>query len=126
VYDGPTPHGYALAMEKAPNQPTNEETTMISFMRTASIAAGKTVDAITFAHQITKFLAEKHDLKVAICLPIGGNPNRIGWHTMYPSLAELEVTTVKLMADPEYMALITANAGNMIAGSLHDDIWRVL
>jgi hypothetical protein len=99
---------------------------MISFMRTASIAAGKTVDAIAFAHQITKFLGEKYDLKVAICLPIGGNPNRIGWHTMYASLADLETTMAKLMADPEYMALIAANAANMIAGSVYDDIWRVL
>jgi hypothetical protein len=99
---------------------------MISFMRTASIAAGKTVDAIAFAHQITNFLGERHDLKVAICLPIGGNPNRIGWHTMYASLADLETMTTKLMADPEYMALIAANGANMIAGSVHDDIWRVL
>ena len=99
---------------------------MISFMRTASIAPGKTGDALAFAHQITKFLSERYDIKVAICMPIGGNPNRLGWHTMYASLADLEATMTKLLADPEYIALIAANAANLLPGSTLDDIWRVL
>jgi hypothetical protein len=99
---------------------------MISFMRSASIAGGKTADAIAFANKMTKFLGEKHGLKVAVCLPIGGNPNRVGWHTMYANLGDLETTMAKLMADPEYMTLIADNAANLIAGSVLDDIWRVL
>ena len=99
---------------------------MVTIMRSASIAPGKLGDALAFAHNIAKFIHEKYGIKLELLMPIGGNPNRIGWHTMYASLADLETTMAKLMADPEYMALIAANAANMIAGSVYDDIWRVL
>ncbi len=99
---------------------------MISFMRTASIAPGKTAEALAFAHQITKFLDQKYTMKIAICLPVGGNPHRLGWHTMYASLADLETTMTKIMADPEYLAMIAAAAPNLLPGSTFDDIWRVL
>ena len=99
---------------------------MVSFFRTASIAPGKAGDAIAYAHQIAKFIEEKHGLKIALLMPVGGNPNRVGFHTMYPGLAEMEAMTVKLMADPEYMALIAGGAANFLPGSVHDDIWRTI
>ena len=99
---------------------------MISFFRTAAIAPGKTGDAIASAHKIIKYLDEKYSIKVAVLMPVGGNPNRLGWHTMYASLADLEATTAKLMADPKWMALVTANAAHFLPGSTLDDIWRTI
>ena len=99
---------------------------MISFFRTASIAPGKAGDAIAYAHKIAKYIEEKHGLKIGVLMPVGGNPYRIGWHAMYPGLAEMEAMTAKLMADPEYMALVAGNAPNMLPGSVLDDIWRTI
>ena len=47
---------------------------MISIMRTAAIAPGKTGDAIAFAHQIAKHLKEKYGVTVELLMPVGGNP----------------------------------------------------
>ena len=74
---------------------------VIYFQRTASIAAGKAVTAMSFAREVA-------------------------WYVQYESLAALEDTQAKLLADQKYMELIGKSAENFIAGSVHDDIWRLL
>jgi hypothetical protein len=63
---------------------------------------------------------------VKVGMPIGGNPNRVGWFVQYENLAALENTQGKLLQEQKYMELIAGAAANFIAGSMHDDIWRVL
>jgi hypothetical protein len=98
---------------------------MIYFRRTASVGPGKAVPAMLFAREVAALIKGKAGLEVKIGTPIGGNPNRIGWFVQYENLAILEDTQVKLMLDQKYMELIAKSAENFIAGSLHDDIWRV-
>lgn len=97
---------------------------MITMIRSAAIAPGKTGDAITFAHTIAKHIHDKYGLKLTVVMPIGGNPNRIAWTATYESLAEWETLTAKLMADADYAKAVAANAPTFIAGSVHDDFWR--
>ena len=63
---------------------------MISFTRTASIAPGKTANAMRFGHDVAKFIKDKHDITLELMLPIGGNPARIGWHCRFEALAQWE------------------------------------
>jgi len=97
---------------------------MITVIRSAAIAPGKTGDAIAFAHNIAKFLQQKYSVKLTIAMPIGGNPNRIAWLATYASMADWEELVAKMMADPEYGAMIAANSATFNAGSVYDEIWR--
>jgi len=99
---------------------------MIVFIRSAAIAPGKTRDALTFGHQIAKYLGDKHGLKIEVLMPVGGNPNRIAWRAQYASLGEMEAMTTTLLGEAEYQELVASNAANLLPGSAHDDIWRTV
>jgi len=97
---------------------------MITIIRSASIAPGKIGDAIAFAHKITKYLQDTHDMKLDILMPIGGNPNRIAWLGHYENLAQWEGLLSKLMTDTDYVTAVASNSASFLPGSVHDDIWR--
>ncbi len=52
---------------------------MITHLRSAAIAPGKTGEAIAYAQSIAKLVKEKYRTAVEILMPIGGNPARIAW-----------------------------------------------
>lgn len=99
---------------------------MIYFLRSATIAQGKMADAISFAREIAAFIKKKMGLTVSIGMPVGGQASRIGWFVEYENLAQLDEMQTKLLQDPEYLALVTKGADNFVAGSLQDNIWRIL
>lgn len=99
---------------------------MIAITRTASIAPGKTGDAVAFGHQIAKYIKEKHGTPLEVLMPVGGNPARIAWHARYDSLSQWETLTTKLLADKEYMELVSKHAGTFLPGSVRDSIWRTI
>jgi hypothetical protein len=103
-----------------------EETSMIAFVRSYSIMPGKTPDAVAVAHKIKKHAKENHGFEINLIMPIGGNPNRIAFVSTAPSLAEFEGNLDKMAADAEWQKLIAGNAGNVVPGSVHDEIWRYL
>jgi len=99
---------------------------MIAITRTASIASGKTSGAMAYSHQIAKYIKEKHGTTLEVLMPIGGNPARIAWHARYENLGQWETLTAKLLADKEYMELVSKHADNFLPGSVHDSIWRTI
>jgi hypothetical protein len=103
-----------------------EERFMIYFLRSATIAQGKMVSAMSFAREIAEFIKKKTGLTVTVGMPVGGQASRIGWFVEYENLAQLDETQTKLLQDAEYLALTTKGAENFVAGSLADNIWRVI
>ena len=99
---------------------------MIAFNRMASIAAGKTTNAIAFAHQIAAYMKEAYGLELEVLLPIGGNPQRIAWSTRYNDLAAFDAVSSKLLTDKHYWEIVGKGTENFIAGSMRDSIWRVI
>jgi len=99
---------------------------MIVFFRSASIAPGKNAGALKFANEIAAYLKDKYGLAMEVAIPIGGNPNRVGWSSRLESLAALEAAQAKLHGDTKYAELIAKGADNYIAGSVHDVMWRIL
>ena len=97
---------------------------MITITRTASIAPGKMVDAMAFAHQVTRHIKEKHGVALQVLMPIGGNPSRIAWQSSHDSVAQWETLIGKLLGDKDYMDLVSRNSASFLAGSVHDEIWR--
>jgi hypothetical protein len=97
---------------------------MIRFYRGAAIAPGKQASALGFAKEMSSYLKEKHGLVVEVSVPVGGNPNRVGWSTTYDGLGALESAMAKMMADPKYMEMVSKGSDNFLAGSVRDQIWR--
>lgn len=97
---------------------------MITGMRTASIAPGKTGDALAFSQQILGHLNEKHGATAELLMPVGGNPSRLGWLSRYENLAQYDAFGTKLLADKVFWELTANNGRTFLAGSLHDQIWR--
>jgi hypothetical protein len=99
---------------------------MIGFYRMASIAPGKLTGALAYAHEIAAFIMDKHGFEVLVAMPIGGNPYRIGWSTRFENLGVMEEKMAGLMKDPAYHALQVKAADLFNAGSLHDEVWKIL
>jgi hypothetical protein len=99
---------------------------MIHFVRTVSIAPGKMTDAMAFAKKLASYLAKKPGIKVEVSVPMAGNPNRIGWHSMHQDLGEFESVMSKLGSDAEYAKLVRSGAGLIIPGSTNDALWRTI
>ena len=99
---------------------------MVTVVRTGAIAPGKTAEALTFAHQISKLIKEKHGVTIELLLPVGGNPGRIAFKSNYAGLGEWETLSAKLLADADYLAAITSNSAVFLPGSINDEIWRTL
>jgi hypothetical protein len=76
-----------LVLGQNPNHNSRKEvTTMVTVIRTGAIAPGKTAEALTFAHQISKHIKEKHGIAIELLLPVGGNPGRIAFKSNYAGL----------------------------------------
>ena len=99
---------------------------MIYIIRSATIAPGKTGDAVAFARNITKLVKDKYDIALEVMMPVGGNPSRIGWLGRYESLAQWESLVAKLLADAEYAEAIVKAKDTFLPGSVNDDIWRTI
>jgi hypothetical protein len=99
---------------------------VIYYLRSAAIAQGKIVGAMSFAREIAKYIETKTGKSVSIGTPVGGQANRIGWFVEYENLASLDEIQTKLLQDPEYLAMVAKGGENFIAGSLHDEIWRIM
>lgn len=96
---------------------------MISFTRTAGVAAGKTAGAIGFAHEVSAHFKKHYDVDMEVLMPVGGNPSRITWAARYPDMATMEAVRAKSLADRAYMALVAKGTDLFVAGSLRDAIW---
>jgi hypothetical protein len=99
---------------------------MLYFSRTASIAPGKASEAIAFGHLIAKYIKETYGTDLVVLVPIGGDPNRISWHTHYNSLADFEAITTNLMTDKLYMEMVAKQSNTFLPGSIRDDLWRTV
>ena len=97
---------------------------MITFYRSADIAPGKVPNALAFAHEIARHIEKTTGQVLHVGVPIGGNPNRVGWSTSYESLAALETQQTKMLADKKYWEMVAKGADNFIAGSIRDEMWR--
>ena len=99
---------------------------MIAFYRTAAIAPGKLASTMAFAKEVAAYITSKTGSEVAVAMPIGGNPNRVGWSTRHESLADFDAMMTSLMTDPVYVEMLAKAADNFIPGSVRDEIWRTV
>ncbi len=97
---------------------------MISFVRVAGVAPGKTAAAIGFAHEMAAYMKSVYSVELEVLRPVGGNPQRIAWSARYKDMASLEDVSTKTMADKQYWAMVGKASENFVAGSMRDSIWQ--
>jgi len=99
---------------------------MIVFVRTAGIATGKNASMVAFSKEIVGYIKEAYKLDVEVLLPIGGNPQRIGWTTRHKDLAEYDAINLRLIGDQRYWEIVNRYVDSFEPGSAHDEIWRTV
>jgi hypothetical protein len=99
---------------------------MISFVRVAGVAPGKTAAAIEFAHEVAAYMKSAYGVDLEVLRPVGGNPQRIAWSARYKDLAALEAVSQKSLVDKKYWKIVGKAADTFVAGSMHDTIWQTV
>lgn len=99
---------------------------MIVFIRTVGIAPGKNASMLAFSNEIVAYIKDAYQLPVEVLLPIGGNPQRIGWTTRHKDLAEYDNLNVRLIGDQKYWEIVNRYVDSFVPGSVDDAIWRTL
>lgn len=99
---------------------------MITFVRTAAVAPGKTASAIAFAKEISAYMKDSYSLDLEVLMPIGGNPQRIAWAARYEDLAAFDAVGLKILGDKKYWEIVNKNTDNFLPGSVNDAIWRTV
>ncbi len=94
---------------------------MVKLQRTVLCRSGKNSEAMQVAKKIAKYIPENYPgLTTTVFLPMGGVLNRIIFETSYPSLAELETSRSKLMADEKWLKLVAEITDVVVEGSIVD------
>ena len=99
---------------------------MILFTRTSDIAAGQLAPAIGFAKKVSAYIEAEHGRKVAVSMPVAGNPFRIHWTSSFDSLDQYDSLMTKLMQDNKYVDMIVSASTCFIAGSAHDTLTKTI
>ncbi len=99
---------------------------MITFYRIAGIAPGKTAAAMGFAHEMAGYMKLNYGVELEVMMPVGGNPQRLGWAARYADLAALDAVAAKLLGDKRYWEVVGKASDCFVAGSMQDSIWRTV
>ena len=99
---------------------------MITFVRTAQALPGKIGDAVAWGKEIAATVKRITGKDVAVCAGVGGPISEIAWIAHYDSMGQAEEVFGKLMADREYMTLVSKAQPLFIPGSGHDRFWKHL
>ena len=95
---------------------------MITWIRSATIAPGKTGEAFAFVRSATKLIKHKHNIMIAVGRPIAGNPNRVFWRSEHADMAEYEADHRKISTDGEFLQIMREAGPCFVAETTHDEI----
>jgi hypothetical protein len=59
-----------------------------------------------------------------VAVSFGGNANELAWISQADSLAQMEETLAKLIADPNYRTALKKAEHLAVPGMTHDHVWR--
>jgi hypothetical protein len=99
----------------------------VIFVRKAVALPGKEFAAIEWGLGTAKLVSDIVGAEVAFGQQIGGPIGHLGFRVTYPDLATLEAAWPKVMGNKEYQKRVNDNVQHLyVAGSGHDEVWRVL
>lgn len=101
---------------------------MIRFRRSAQAKNDKFfLDGVRIAKEVAEYINAKYaPVSVQVYTELFGNFNTIHWYIDYKDLATLESISKQLLADQEYLAIVSKGDELSIEGSIHDTLMRSL
>ncbi|WP_431274558.1 hypothetical protein ACQ858_21530 [Variovorax ureilyticus] len=99
---------------------------MITFFRSAGIAPGKNASMLAFSKEIVAHIKATYGFDVEVLVPVGGNPQRIGWTSRHKDLATYDEISQRMFADQKFWEIANKYVDSFAPGSVHDEIWRSL
>ena len=97
---------------------------MITFVRSLTVQPGKIGEAVGWGKELVGIVKRVTGKDLALCTSFGGAIGALAWIGHYDSMAQIEDTLAKLMADREYLAAIGKAGQLVVSGSGHDQFWR--
>jgi len=98
---------------------------MYRFIRTSTVKnAAQLPAALAFASQVTAYLNKSYSLKMYYGVEQFGSPC-IHWHFDADSLDKMQLVNEKLIADPEYAALLEKYKDIWTEGAMQDKVVRL-
>jgi hypothetical protein len=97
---------------------------MITHIRTAVALPGKPLEFAAFAKEMAEILNRVTGKKTVVATSFGGNANEVAWISQADSLAQMEETIAKLVADADYRAAIKKAEHLAVPGMTRDHVWR--
>jgi hypothetical protein len=85
---------------------------------------GKLLELVAFGKEIAEVINRVSGNKPAVAGSFGGNANEVAWISQSDSLAQMEGVFAKLMADPDYRAMLKKAEHLVVAGMTKDHVWR--
>ena len=98
---------------------------MIRHQRFGRAKVGKGREGLKFAKEIADFINTKYaPVSVQVYTEVFGEYNTIYWHTDHDDLSTLEEAHDKLIADPEYLAILNKGSDIFVEGTLQDKLLK--
>jgi hypothetical protein len=97
---------------------------MITHIRTAVALSGKSLEFAAFAKEMAEIISRVTGKKPLVAASFGGNANEMAWISQADSLAQMEETLAKLVADPDYRTALKKAEHLAVPGMSQDHVWR--
>jgi hypothetical protein len=97
---------------------------MIIYMRTAVANPGKIYEAVAWAKEAEGVVKSILGAPLMVGARVGGNSHELCWSRTFETMAEMEQAMGKLIAAPDYMALIKKAEHLFCPGMTHEQVWR--
>ncbi len=97
---------------------------MIRVVANYEAGGGKFAEAMAWGKESLGIYKRVTGKESTFCTAIGGAIGGVAWIAQYDSMAQLEDTVAKLLADREYITGIGKAGPLFVPGSGHDQIWR--
>jgi hypothetical protein len=97
---------------------------MITHIRTAVALSSKSLEYAAFAKEMAEIINLATGRKPVVATSFGGNANEFAWISQADSLAQMEETLAKLVADADYRATLKKAEHLAVPGMTHDHVWR--
>jgi hypothetical protein len=97
---------------------------MFTIVRTTVAQPGKMHELTVAGKEVVAIVKKLFSLDASLCTTLGGNVAELSWVYQAPSMEADHEVGVKLLADPEYQAVLKRIAPLVVANSTHDKIYR--
>jgi len=97
---------------------------MITFTRTETALPGKLFELIALTKEGQSLVKKLTGIEPSLHMVSGGAVGQLVSMMTFDSLAHFEEIGKKLLAEPEYHAILKKDVGLIVPGSAHDQILR--